>query len=183
MSSEAWPKPCPFRRGCFDLGNIQIPIRRPHAFVRAISPERMAQQAGIKTRMNLNRKVSRRSVLQHLAAGACSLVFPRVWPGAGASPAPVFFEEIPAATSGIHWVHTAGKSRMKYLPESSGAGCAFLDYDNDGWMDIYLVISGKCDFYHPPKPLRNALYRNNRDGTFTDVTEKTGLAGDGYGMR
>jgi enediyne biosynthesis protein E4 len=142
----------------------------------------MAQQAGIKTRMNLNRKVSRRSVLQHLAAGACSLVLPRVWPSAGAPPGPGFFEEIPAATSGIHWVHTAGKSRMKYLPESSGAGCAFLDYDNDGWMDIYLVNSGKCDFYHPPKPLRNALYRNNRDGTFTDVTEKTGLAGGGYGM-
>ena len=62
------------------------------------------------------------------------------------------FEEIPAATSGIHWVHTAGKSRMKYLPESSGAGCAFLDYDNDGWMDIYLVNSGNCDFYHPASP-------------------------------
>jgi len=71
---------------------------------------------------------------------------------------------------------------MKYLPESSGAGCAFLDYDNDGWMDIYLVNSGKCDFYDPPRPLRNALYRNNRDGTFTDVTEKAGVAGGLYGM-
>ena len=79
-------------------------------------------------------------------------------------------------------MHTAGKSKMKYLPESSGAGCAFLDFDNDGWMDIYLVNSGKCDFYNPPKPLRNALYRNNRDGTFTDVTEKAGVAGSGYGM-
>jgi hypothetical protein len=68
------------------------------------------------------------------------------------------------------------------LPETSGAGCAFLDYDNDGWMDIYLVNSGKCDFYNPPRPLRNALYRNNRDGTFTDVTEKAGVAGGGYGM-
>ncbi|WP_263357073.1 CRTAC1 family protein [Acidicapsa ligni] len=84
--------------------------------------------------------------------------------------------------SGIHWVHTAGMSAMKYLPESSGAGCAFLDYDNDGWMDIYLVNSGKCDFYNPLKPLRNALYRNNRDGTFTDVTEKAGVGGGGYGM-
>ena len=71
---------------------------------------------------------------------------------------------------------------QKYLPETSGAGCAFLDYDNDGWMDIYLVNSGKCDFYTPPRPLRNALYRNNRDGTFTDVTEKAGVAGGGYGM-
>ncbi len=80
------------------------------------------------------------------------------------------------------WVHTAGKSANKYLPESVGPGCAFLDYDNDGWMDIYLVNSGKCDFYTPSQPLRNALYRNNRDGTFTDVTEKAGVAGGGYGQ-
>ena len=58
-----------------------------------------------------------------------------------------------------------------------GPGCAFLDYDNDGWMDIYLVNSGPCDFYTAPKPIRNALYKNNRDGTFTDVTEKAGRAG------
>ena len=92
------------------------------------------------------------------------------------------FEEVPASKSGITWAHTAGKSEEKFLPESSGAGCAFLDYDNDGWMDIYLVNSGKCDFYDPPRPLRNALYRNNRDGTFTDVTLKAGVAGSGYGM-
>jgi hypothetical protein len=69
-----------------------------------------------------------------------------------------------------------------YLPETIGPGCAFLDYDNDGWMDIYLVNSGKCDFYNPQPPLRNALYHNNRDGTFTDVTEKAGVAAGGYGM-
>ncbi len=71
---------------------------------------------------------------------------------------------------------------MKHLPETSGAGCAFLDYDNDGWMDIYLVNSGKADFYTPAHPLRNALYRNNRDGTFTDVTGTAGVGGGGYGM-
>jgi hypothetical protein len=92
------------------------------------------------------------------------------------------FEEVSASRSGISWVHTAGKSAEKHLPETSGAGCAFLDYDNDGWMDIYLVNSGKADFYAPPRPLRNALYRNNRDGTFTDVTEKAGVGGGGYGM-
>jgi hypothetical protein len=99
------------------------------------------------------------------------------WP----SPLPAF-QQITTAESGISWVHTAGKSAAKYLPETSGAGCAFLDYDNDGWMDIYLVNSGPSDFYTPPHPLRNALYRNNRDGTFTDVTEKAGVAGGGYGM-
>ena len=95
---------------------------------------------------------------------------------------PYAFEEVSPSVSGIKWVHTAGKSPEKYLPETSGAGCAFFDYDNDGWMDIYLVNSGKCDFYDPPHPLRNALYHNNRDGTFTDVTEKTGVGGGGYGM-
>jgi hypothetical protein len=92
------------------------------------------------------------------------------------------FEEIPASASGISWVHVNGRSPMAHLPETVGAGCAFLDYDNDGWMDIYLVNSGPCDFYQPVQPLRNALYRNNRDGTFTDVTLKAGVPGDAYGM-
>ncbi|HEX3354044.1 MAG TPA: CRTAC1 family protein [Terriglobales bacterium] len=104
---------------------------------------------------------------------------------AGSGPQPVDpypFVEIPPAASGISWVHTAGKSPEHYLPETTGAGCAFLDYDNDGWMDIYLVNSGKCDFYDPNPPLRNALYHNNRDGTFTDVTSKAEVGGGGYGQ-
>jgi hypothetical protein len=72
------------------------------------------------------------------------------------------FEEISAAKSGIAWQHVNGPSPEYYLPETTGAGCAALDYDNDGWMDIYLVNSGKCDFFTPEQPLRNALYRNNR---------------------
>ena len=92
------------------------------------------------------------------------------------------FEEVPLSLSGITWTHSSGKSSSKYLPETTGAGCAFLDYDNDGWMDIYLVNSGKCDFFDPAPPLRNALYRNNRDGSFTDVTEKAGVAAGGYGQ-
>jgi hypothetical protein len=100
-----------------------------------------------------------------------------------ALPDPIYpFEEIPPAASGITWVHTNGKSPERYLPETTGAGCAFFDYDNDGWMDVYLVNSGKCDFYNPNPPLRNALYRNNRDGTFTDVTEKAKVAAGGFGQ-
>lgn len=71
---------------------------------------------------------------------------------------------------------------MRYLPETVGAGCAFFDFDNDGWMDIYLVNSGSADFYNPTAPLKNALYRNNRNGTFTDVTDKAGVAGGRFGM-
>jgi enediyne biosynthesis protein E4 len=100
-----------------------------------------------------------------------------------ATPDPIYpFEEISADKSGIRWTHTAGKSAERFLPETTGPGCAFLDYDNDGWMDIYLVNSGKCDFYDSSPPLRNALYRNNRDGTFTDVTEKAHVSGGGYGQ-
>ncbi len=125
--------------------------------------------------------VSRRSFLQGMLPAMVPLNgFPSFAAGTpAASPA---FEEISPARSGITWIHIAGKSAQKHLPETSGAGCAFLDYDNDGWMDIYLVNSGKTDFYTPTRPLRNALYRNNRDGTFTDVTENAGVAGGGYGM-
>ena len=92
------------------------------------------------------------------------------------------FSEVLPSASGINFAHTSGRSLQKYLPESTGAGCAFLDYDNDGWMDVYLVNSGPCDFWTPSKPLRNALYRNNRDGTFSDVTLAAGVLGGGYGM-
>ncbi len=92
------------------------------------------------------------------------------------------FAEVPPAKSGITWVHDNAMSPEHYLPETLGPGCAFLDYDNDGWMDIYLVNSGPCDFWTPKKPIRNALYKNNRDGTFTDVTEKAGVQGGTFGM-
>jgi len=95
---------------------------------------------------------------------------------------PPLFEEVRPAASGITWVHENAMSPQRYLPETMGPGCAFLDFDNDGWMDIYLVNSGPCDFYQPTKPLRNALYRNNRDGTFTDVAEAAGVAGGTFGM-
>src|SRR5439155_5308983 len=103
------------------------------------------------------------------------------WVFARETPLPAF-EEIPSSASGISWTHVNGRSPMAHLPETVGSGCAFLDYDNDGWMDIYLVNSGPCDFYQPSQPLRNALYRNNRDGTFTDVTLKAGVTGNAYGM-
>jgi hypothetical protein len=95
---------------------------------------------------------------------------------------PVTFEEVSPARSGITWVHNNARSPERYLPETVGPGCALFDYDGDGWMDIYLVNSGPSDFFTPKTPLRNALYRNNRDGTFTDVTEKAGVAGGTFGM-
>jgi hypothetical protein len=94
----------------------------------------------------------------------------------------IAFEEVAASASGLNWVHDNAMSEQRYLPETLGPGGAFFDYDNDGWMDIYLVNYGTSDFYKPAKPPRNALYRNNRDGSFTDVTEKAGVAGGTFGM-
>jgi len=92
------------------------------------------------------------------------------------------FEEIAPSASGLNWVHDNAMSEQRYLPETLGPGGAFLDYDNDGWMDIYFVNYGPSDFFKPAKPIRNALYHNNHDGTFTDVTEKAGVAGGTFGM-
>jgi hypothetical protein len=94
----------------------------------------------------------------------------------------VTFEEVSAQTSGITWVHNNAHTPERFLPETVGAGAAFFDYDNDGWMDIYFVNSGASDFFTPLAPLRNALYRNNHNGTFTDVTDKAGVAGGKFGM-
>ncbi len=91
-------------------------------------------------------------------------------------PQRVTFFEVPPAQSKITWVHDNGRSELRHLPETCGGGGLFFDYDNDGWMDIYLVNSGPSDFYNPKTPIRNALYRNNGDGTFVDVTEKAGVA-------
>ena len=88
----------------------------------------------------------------------------------------VTFEVVPPQTSGITWTHDNGRSDERYLPETCGGGGLFFDYDNDGWMDIYLVNGGPSDFYTPKKPTKNALYHNNHNGTFTDVTDKAGVA-------
>lgn len=88
---------------------------------------------------------------------------------------PVFVEVTPAQSK-ITWIHDNGHSELRHLPETCGGGGLFFDFDNDGWMDIYLVNSGPSDFFTPKTPIRNALYRNNHDGTFTDVTDKAGVA-------
>jgi hypothetical protein len=124
------------------------------------------------------RGLSRRRFLSALAAGP--VVSNRAaYPAGG----PHLFEEIPPAKSGITWIHENGRSPEHYLPETLPPGCAIFDYDNDGWMDIFLVNTGPSDFFTPKKPIRHALYKNNRDGTFTDVTENARLTGgNSFGM-
>jgi len=125
---------------------------------------------------------SRRSFLKNAGSAAVLGLLGRGLKTHRLPPAPYLFEEVPPNVSGLNWVHDNAISPERYLPETLGPGVAFLDYDNDGWMDIYLVNSGPCDFFKPAKPIRNALYKNNRDGTFTDVTEKAGVAGGTFGM-
>jgi hypothetical protein len=96
------------------------------------------------------------------------------------SQAQPLFEVVPPSASGIEWKHDNAMSLKRWLPETMGPGCAFLDFDNDGWMDLMLVNSGPCDFFKPKQPLRHALYKNNRDGTFTDVTLKAGITAERF---
>jgi hypothetical protein len=72
------------------------------------------------------------------------------------------------------------QTEEKYYLETMGTGVAWIDYDQDGFMDLYFVQSAATDLYKPPHPIRSALYHNNGDGTFTDVTEKAGVGGEGH---
>ena len=85
------------------------------------------------------------------------------------------------ASSGISFRHTNGAFGKKYLPETLGSGAAFLDVDNDGWQDILLVNSRRWPG-RPGAPSYPALYRNNHNGTFTDITRTAGLAVEIYGL-
>ena len=85
------------------------------------------------------------------------------------------------AQSGIEFHHNSGAFGAKHLPETMGPGCAFLDYDGDGWLDI-LIVNGADWPGHKKQHSTPRLYRNNRNGTFTDVTQRAGLAIEMYGM-
>lgn len=82
--------------------------------------------------------------------------------------------------AGVRFRHNTGRSGKKYLPETLGSGCAFLDYNNDDWPDV-LLLNGKNWTPGQPKSFL-ALYRNNKNGTFTDVTAAAGLAVEMYAM-
>ncbi|MBM3734757.1 MAG: CRTAC1 family protein [Acidobacteria bacterium] len=98
---------------------------------------------------------------------------------AGAAFAQVQFADVTAA-AGIKFKHNAGKAGKKFLPETLGSGCAFLDYNNDNWPDIFLV-NGRS-WVPGPRKSYPALYRNNKNGTFTDVTAEAGLTVELQGM-
>jgi hypothetical protein len=83
-------------------------------------------------------------------------------------------------SAGITFQQDSTQTDEKYYLETMGTGVAWIDYDQDGLMDLYFVQSGATDAYKPSHPLRSALYHNNGDGTFTDVTVKAGVGGEGH---
>jgi hypothetical protein len=97
-----------------------------------------------------------------------------------APPIPFRFEDV-TVPAGIQFRHNNGAFGAKYLPETLGSGCAFFDYDNDGWQDI-LLVNGMDWPGHRRRRTTLKLYRNNRNGTFTDVTAEAGLDMEMYGM-
>lgn len=114
--------------------------------------------------------------------GALALACAAAFPGQAPPPVSVTFTDIVTA-AGITFVHDNAITSEKYLIESMGSGCAWIDYDQDGLMDLYLVNGAATKAYTPKQPLRSALYRNMGDGSFKDVTEAAGVGAEGlFGM-
>ncbi|MFN3651535.1 MAG: CRTAC1 family protein [Armatimonadota bacterium] len=133
--------------------------------------------------------VSRRGrVPRLLIAGASLLAVAAAWklfPSASARPespsVPVRFTNV-TAEAGIDFRHNSGARGKKYMPETVGAGCGWIDYNSDGWPDLFFVNGSDWPDSEKRKPSYPSLYRNNRDGTFSEVTEAAGLKTERYGM-
>ncbi|MHB8652256.1 MAG: CRTAC1 family protein [Terriglobia bacterium] len=139
--------------------------------------------------------MNRRDILKTVvgvgaAGGLGSLLYKYYWP-ARISPGPGGRPSVPGqitnhlvdvtSQAGISFQHNTGAFGKKYLPETLGSGCAFFDYDNDGWLDI-ILINGMDWPEHHRRRTTLQLYRNNRNGTFTDVTHAAGLDIEMYGI-
>ena len=124
--------------------------------------------------------MNRREFLWQLgAAGLAPALLPR---GLAAQAAAPGFRLVDVTTAaGLDFRHNSGAYGGRLLPETLGGGCAFLDYDNDGWQDI-LLVSGMDWPGHSKRRSTPRLYKNNRNGTFSDVTRAAGLDVELYGM-
>jgi enediyne biosynthesis protein E4 len=125
--------------------------------------------------------MKRRQFVAGAGGLALNAVFaPRDLFGAPSVPLGFTFADVTSA-AGIQFQHNSGAFGGKFLPETMGSGCAFLDYDNDGWQDI-LLVNGMDWPGHKRQKSTLRLYRNNRNGSFTDVTRAAGLDIEMYGM-
>jgi hypothetical protein len=147
---------------------------------------------------------SRRRFLKSLSRSALVLPFENILSLARPLRVPSFLQDAgakppkptppPSAPLGVNFVNVAkeaglntkiifgGEHKNKYLLETTGCGVAFYDYDNDGWLDIFLVNGTRLEGFPPGQEPTNRLYKNNRDGTFTDVTAQAGLVHSGWGQ-
>ena len=117
-----------------------------------------------------------------LAVGALAVGLVALGLATAPTPSPIRFENI-AAKAGVNFITRNSPTPNKNQIETMVAGVALLDYDGDGWLDIYLVNGAAIPSLQKESPAYwNRLYHNNHDGTFTDVTERAGVAGAGYGM-
>ncbi len=96
---------------------------------------------------------------------------------------PVVFEDVAEKAGLTRWRHVMGTEQKKFILETVGSGVALLDYDNDGWLDIYLVNGSTYDAMSgKTEPPHAALFHNNHDGTFTDVSKQAGVTNDRWGF-
>jgi len=129
--------------------------------------------------MNMTLALRRRELLKYLGAG---LLTSAVGFSRGTRTSPGTFTDV-ARAAGLSFTHDNAASAEKYLIETMGSGCGWIDYDQNGLLDIYLVNGAATRLYIPKRPLRSALYKNNGDGSFTDVTEHAGVGARGlFGM-
>jgi enediyne biosynthesis protein E4 len=144
--------------------------------MRRLTRRQLLNAAGLALGGHILSPLIRRSgVASPLQAFPASLANPNQAPG-------VLFTDKAGAAGVTHKTIYGGEKSNKYLLETTGCGVAFFDYDNDGWMDLFFVNGSRLEGFPKGQEPVNHLYKNNRDGTFTDVTEKAGLLHSGWGQ-
>lgn len=165
------------RAAAIDPQSSEIRLSRGRALEklgRLAEAEKEYQQA-----VSIDGNTQARAALERLRAGATGN---RVTGKSASSIAPIRFRNI-AEQARLDFVLRNDASPRKYQVETMTGGVAVIDYDNDGWMDIYFVNGAKLpEMKKSSSQFWNRLYRNNRDETFSDVTEKAGVAGEGFSM-
>src|SRR6185295_3209479 len=163
-------------------------IRKPKNSIRCGEPRRTRQQLPFPegsmtsgprrphSRREFLHLLGRTGTLLSIGSGAQRLF-------AGDSTGPVIFADITARAGMSGAINISGSANNKqFLLEEMGGGVAFFDYDNDGWLDIFLVNGTSFDPAVRDRTPTSYLFKNNRDGTFTDVTRKAGLTRSGWGQ-
>lgn len=132
--------------------------------------------------MKIHSHISRRDLLRYLGSAGIGIAASPLALSTSQLNSPITFVDVTRA-AGINFEHDNAASPEKYLIETMGSGCGWIDYDQNGLLDLYLVNSAATRVYSPRQSLRSALYQNNGDGTFTDVTSKARVGAEGlFGM-